>query len=302
MIRIWIIMGCLLWSHLCFGQTSGEKREAIELIEQGNVEFESGNFGPALTKYRKAYRWAPDVRLLYRIGLTYESLRNYQRAREHYELFVLQQPTHEFGPRIKKKIEALRELEKKQAFLALDTTPRGAAVFMGGEEEEAIGMTPAKIPIHPGSHVVRFVLDGFAPMQDEIVVGEGQEVQRTYDLTEGIEVVEEPVAVEPVEVPTVEVPTGESPAIVPDSTTLHHVTFGPSIGIRVLSWSGVVLGFWTIVAGFIVSDFKLSGAGLLVFGAGSYGVFGHNYENQLPDANPHSAPEAATQLRMSFEF
>lgn len=292
---IWVVLWCVLWSVPGFSQTSGDKRAAIELIEQANTEFEAEEYESALTKYRKAYRWAPDARLLYRIGLTYESMRNFQRAREHYELFVLQQPTHEFGPRIKKKIAALRDLEKDQAFLTLESEPTGAAVFIG-DEEEAAGMTPSKIPVHPGTHVVRFTLDKYAPVQDEIVVGDGQEVRRTYDLEKGEEVSRE-VPEEVFVVPEV-----EQSLVEPEAALVHQVNFGPPTSVRVLGWTGIIAGFWTTTAGIIIGEYSMAGAGLAAFGLGSYGIFLHDWERHLPDASPHSPTDAATPFEMQFEF
>jgi hypothetical protein len=295
MMRIWVVVFCLLMSFPCFAQPMGDKREAIALIEQANEEFEAGEFSSALTKYRKAYRWAPDSRLLYRIGLTYESMGNYQRAREHYELFVLQQPTHEYGPRIKKKITTLRDQEKGQAFLTLDSTPAGATIFVG-DEEEAAGMTPSKLPIHPGTHVVRFVMDGYAPIQDEVEVGEGQDVRRSYDLAKGEEVVADEVQDEVIVVQDIETPAA------PAEVFVHQVNFGPPTSVRVLGWTGVVAGFWTTAVGIFFGQYSMAGAGLAALGLGSYGIFIHDWESGLPDVEAQQSPETTTRLQIQMKF
>ena len=93
----------------------------------GNAAYDAGDFREALRKYRAAYELTDDARILYRVGQTYEHLANYQRAREHLELFLLAEPDTPHADRVIEKIESLKTLEASlQSSIDIATTPARA--------------------------------------------------------------------------------------------------------------------------------------------------------------------------------
>src|SRR5690606_32733210 len=133
-----------------------------------------------LSDYQLSYSLTKDDRVLYRIGLCYENLSNYQRAREHLELYLLADPRSQYRDRIEAKLSTLRELEATmQAFLSVTTDPPGGRVWVNRKDGPPAGIAPARIPVGPGTHTVLVRL-GEREIEDRVTVAERETVERTY--------------------------------------------------------------------------------------------------------------------------
>lgn len=221
-----------------------DRGRAIQLITDANAAYDKGDFRAALPKYREAYSITEDPRVLYRIGLTYENLANYQRAREHLELFLLAEPDSKYAGRVKSKIDNLRKLESTlQAAVRVESTPEGANVWIDDQIGRPVGVTPVRIPVGPGEHTLYISKEGFSDIREDLSVEAGQTVERKYDLEGGqvTETITEPE--EPEETTTEET---ASPVVTSPVGT-SHVQLGPSKGALVMSWIAVCLG-WAVMA------------------------------------------------------
>jgi tetratricopeptide (TPR) repeat protein len=159
-----------------------DKARAVELIKEANVHTEAGEHRPALMKYKVAFDIMEDPRILYRIGLSYEQLGNYQRAREHLELYLFADPDSEYKDRIDKKIALLKEKEETmRARIEISSNPSGAQIFVDGENNKAYGKTPLVLPVGPGEHSLT-LRKGNAKKSIRIDVGEGETATETVEL------------------------------------------------------------------------------------------------------------------------
>lgn len=284
-----------------------DKARAIELISQANSSYDGGDFRTALEKYREAYGITEDPRVLYRIGLTYENLANYQRAREHLELFLLAEPNSKYAGRVKSKVENLRKLEANlQSSVRVESTPAGAQVWIDTEIGKPMGVTPVRIPVGPGGHSVLLKKEGFDPVRATFSVEAGQTVEKAFDLDSGestdpeAPVAQPPVAEAPVEStepPTQQPQQPRAPELIGVPT---RVSLGPSTGVAALSWISLSVGFAvltlsTIAAagGFFLAPDGLAtafiiGGGLTILGG--YFLWIHDYTRSLPRVDTAGLP------------
>lgn len=181
---LWFLV-VLATSFLLAPQTAAaqdDKAKAVQLIKEANAHTDAGEHRPALMKYKAAFDIMEDPRILYRIGLAYEELSNYQRAREHLELYLFADPKSEYKDRIEKKIALLKEKEKTlQARIQINSNPAGARVFVDGERNKPFGKTPLTLPVGPGEHSL-IVAMGEAKKTISVKVGEGETVTETVEL------------------------------------------------------------------------------------------------------------------------
>lgn len=233
---------------------------ASQLLASANAAYSAGNFRAALDDYRASYNLTKDDRVLYRIGLCYENLSNYQRAREHLELYLLADPNTQYKDRIDAKLVTLRELEATmQAFLMIHTDPPGGRIWVNREVDgPPVGVAPARIPVGPGTHTV-VVRIGDREVVDRVNVAQRQTVERTYRADGPVEtpptttnqpnpdqpkpVQPKPVQPQPVQ-PQPQAPTEQppEPAELRFEGELTKVSLIPSNGLNVLGWSLTTLG------------------------------------------------------------
>lgn len=293
----------LLFSSFAFAD---EGAEAMKAINDANSAYDKGEFREALKHYRKAYLITEDSRVLYRIGLTFENLANYQRAREHLELYLLSEPTSKYVGRVKKKVENLRKLEQTlQADVRIISDPEGARVFTADSPGRAIGLTPLRIPVGPGNHAFEVKLDGFEDATVSVNVPAGESIEETVELVES----EAPIEEEPeviVEKPKIE--TEVTPEIDEKEPSIYDgrltkVDVSPPSGVAFLLWLAFPVGAGIGLAGTILLATDGRGGpafmlvGTTVALTSGYFLWFHNWTAALPDVDSSSPPTAGFGFR-----
>lgn len=156
---------------------------ALDLVRSANNHYDEGRFRDALRQYREAHDSLRDVRLLYRIGLSYEQIGNYQRAREYLARYLREDDDSPVKGRVEAKIDQLRSLEENiQAFLKIETEPSGAQIFIHGYMGTPEGRSPAKIPVGAGDNHVTLVFPEGQRLEVVIDVGPGQTEEKFYQV------------------------------------------------------------------------------------------------------------------------
>ena len=274
--------------------SQADKARAIELIEDANAAYDNGDFRNSLRLYREVYSLTEDPRVLYRIALNYESLSNFQRAREHLELFLLAEPGSKYAGRVKAKIESLRELEANiQAAIVVDTVPSGAEVWLDDTQGPPVGVTPVRLPVGVGPVELHIRKQGYEPHQDELTVEAGETLQKTYELTPDGST-PPPVVEAPPEDDAEEGVVVATNARDIDATAFAgqpaHVRIGPSTGVAVLCWIAVSAGWVLAAVGVIGTQAAVpgggaaAGVGLGLLGVGGYFLWFHDWTRSLPPA------------------
>jgi tetratricopeptide (TPR) repeat protein len=266
-------------SHAPDAAADDEKSQAVALIKEANAHTEAGEHRPALMKYKAAFDIMEDPRILYRIGLSYEQLGNYQRAREHLELYLFADPNSEYKERIEKKIALLKEKEETlQARIEITSNPAGAQIFVDGENNKAYGKTPITLPVGPGDHTI-IVRKGKAEQTLQLTLAEGETKRESVDLGPDALL----AADESVEPPAEEVVTttsgGGQPVAAPTGVT--QVDIAPPTFLLAIGWTLItVSSAMFFVSGFglgndpiaytIAAASLLGGGYILWFGADAY--------------------------------
>lgn len=278
--------------------------DAIDAISKANKAYESGDFYEAIRQYRSAFDITKDARVLYRIGITYESLGNFQRAREFLERYLKQSDDQKYVGRVKKKVETLRKLERTvQATAVLKTRPGRASVFLLSESDKAFGQTPMNIPLAPGSHTFIFKKEGYESETLTIQIDASQVVKETVKLkkVKSVSVVKKKKKITPK-------PVEEEPIKVPEvksinDLALRPVQLGPSQGVNVLLWIGIGLSAASVIVAAIgVADSSSDIPSLPLF-LGATGMFSlSGYFLWIHDWNSDLAIKASLPPTKSFSI
>lgn len=157
--------------------------EALDTVREANGHYDAGEFSRALLKYRQAYDVLEDVRLLYRIGLSYENLGNYARARQTLLRYLELDNDSPVEGRVRAKIDQLRDLEENiQAYLVIDSVPAGATVYLNEYMGEPEGEAPVTMPVGAGENIVTLVFPDRQRLQAVVEVGAGATVERIFQV------------------------------------------------------------------------------------------------------------------------
>ncbi|MBA2662413.1 MAG: PEGA domain-containing protein [Bradymonadaceae bacterium] len=295
LVKLWFfsiaLSALVLASSPALGQTAEQRQDAIEVVRQANAHYDQGEFQQALKMYRRSYRLLDDARLLYRIGLTYENLGNFVRAREYLEDYLLKDPESQYAGRIRAKIEQLATLEKNmQSYLAVNSEPRGAKVFLDGDVDSVEGTTPVRIPVGAGEHTVVLIFEGRRKLEDIVTVEPGQTIERTYRAEAGTNT-EAPLESQPKEVVAAAPIQGPSQGSVGQGNsavapgTFRMIDLGPPTGIIALSWAVIAAGNLMILAAIWpfsdadIVDPSAGYAGVAMVGAGVYMLAIHDWSS-----------------------
>lgn len=157
--------------------------DSLDTVREANQRYDGGAFVEALRLYRVAYDQMSDARLLYRIGLTYEHIGNYQRAREVLEHYLREDPESPVRGRVEANILSLQRLEENiQSYLRVETEPAGAEVFLHGYFGKSEGLTPVTIPVGAGENVVTLLFPEGQRLEVPVEVRAGGTEERFFQI------------------------------------------------------------------------------------------------------------------------
>ncbi len=304
---------------------SASASDPLDKVRQANSFYDNGQFENALRLYREAHDELDDPRLLYRIGLSYENLGNYERGRAFLERYLKEDPDSPVKGRVEASIRQLRDLEGAiQAYLLIETEPAGVDIFLHGYMGEPEASSPATIPVGAGSNRVTLVFDGGQRLEVDIEVGAGSTEERFFSIgtavapedmvddaqasaemaaAEGVEPDADPSdAADLVDEAVDEARDGvadhddviPSPEASPDRDRpirMDYVNAGPPWWANTLAFIGIAGGqlmlFGTVATHFSGEDAPW-GWGLTTWAVGTAGgiyLLGRNWRSGLPDAD-----------------
>ncbi len=157
--------------------------DPLDTVREANQHYDSGRFAEALRLYRVAYDGLDDGRLLYRIGLSYENLGNYQRAREFLERYLQADPDSPVKGRVEANIAQLTALEDNiQSFLVVETEPAGAEIYLYGYMGASEGSAPVTVPVGAGTNQVTLVFPQGQRLEVNVDVPAGTKEERFFSV------------------------------------------------------------------------------------------------------------------------
>lgn len=132
-------------------------REAARVYQQGLSLMEGGDPQGALPLFQQAYDLAAPPNALFNMGACYESTRNFERALEYYERYLVEAPNAEDRRDVQNRIATLRAMKSR---IAISSEPSGASIFLDNDGSPA-GTTDQELEVTPGTHVITLRLDGY---------------------------------------------------------------------------------------------------------------------------------------------
>lgn len=156
--------------------TAEEELQIITLIDEGQEEYDAGNFQQALDIFNELYELFPHPDVNYRVALCYERLGEDEMAVQHYRQFLEQVPDADERGRVEGTIATLeRRIGDTSSTVRVETFPIGAQIFVDNPDTAPVGETPQDIQLAPGESYDLFIKkDGYEPMERSVTVREGE--------------------------------------------------------------------------------------------------------------------------------
>lgn len=145
----------------------------------GREHYRKGEFKRAAAEFASAFDVFPkSAKLAFNLARCLERLNQIEEAITAYETYMRLDPT---GDNVRSLISGLkRRAAKSRPTLVLSTVPSGASVLI--DNLGARGITPARLRVSPGAHVLRFRKAGFAEAVETIRLVRGEERTLTVQL------------------------------------------------------------------------------------------------------------------------
>jgi outer membrane receptor protein involved in Fe transport len=165
--------------------------EADLQFNLGADRYEAGDYKGALQHFLISNRLVRNRNVLFNIARTYEQLK---RAPDAYR-YYLQALEGETDPTSRKRVEdAVSRITPLVAILQVETTPKGATVYLDRKDLGPRGDTPRTIGLPAGKHKVLVELEGYKPAETpqpvEVKIGKKVRVHLALEPILGTLVVE----------------------------------------------------------------------------------------------------------------
>lgn len=133
--------------------TEEQVARARTLFTEGQAAYDAGRFQEAVAKMREAYEITNSAELAFNVARVYERMSEYADAIRYFRIYLRQgQPSAEVRTDVERRIEALREAERRSRDHVFTAPPsddeltreartfftRGVAMFRRGEYEAAM--------------------------------------------------------------------------------------------------------------------------------------------------------------------
>ena len=158
-------------------------KQVLELIRQGNEQYDEENYQAAYDNYTEAYELYPDPAILVRLGKTAEKLGKKREAVKYYTRYIKKNPKDQTAQKLQKRMPELRK--GLAPLIEIESTPEGATVYLGEvTEENKVGTTPVDVEPEPGNVTVIVTKEGYEDVRRELDVAEGSTTELPVELEE----------------------------------------------------------------------------------------------------------------------
>lgn len=155
------------------GEADVDAKTSKKHFEQGVKYFKKEWYSRALESFKKSYELRPHWALHYNMGLCYEKLELYAKARRELDAYLTK--GREKVPPARKEaiLKKLDRLDMMIGELTVDVGVEGAVVSVDGEE---VGTTPldAPVPLDQGEHRIEVSKEGYESWEGTVVIERGE--------------------------------------------------------------------------------------------------------------------------------
>ena len=156
-------------------QSEAGADDARRWIAEGQRLYKAGLYVEAIHSFEKAYEHDADDNILFRIAITYQQLRDWDRCAGYMGRFL---DTAQPGPkrdRARNTKEICDQQRQTGQTLTVDSVPPGASVYLGNRKKPQMqGQTPFTMTISPGVQRVWVELTGYRPEIRDIQIQRDQ--------------------------------------------------------------------------------------------------------------------------------
>ena len=177
--------------------------EARAHFTRGVKFYKDADYRSALVEFQEAYRVAPNAKVLFNIGQTYEELQDFAGA-----VRSLRDYLKEGGATISKARRAevdkdLRRLESHVAVVEITVSESGADVIVDGDRRQELGKSPlsSSVLLNGGTWTISATKPGFDRAEERLTAAGGDTKKISLTLVPTPVVTERPVAPAPVTTP-----------------------------------------------------------------------------------------------------
>jgi len=121
---------------------AGNKTQAKRYFEKGELHYQQGEFGKALSYYKKAHKTYRHAAFIFNIAQCHRQLKQYIRT-------------------MKQQIAALQRRNLQKGRLSIITTPGGAAIYVNRVKGAPNATSPAILGVASGQHLIMIKMAGY---------------------------------------------------------------------------------------------------------------------------------------------
>ncbi len=156
--------------------------------DKGAALFSQSKYKEAIDAFQKAYDARPFAQFLYNMGASYEKLKDYGKAADHYERYLKADPKATDKAAVEKRIAALRKAStapkptnpdgtttpaapiaglteaKIRGLVVVESEPSGAHIYLDSKKKAAISRTPWNGALE-GEHTIFIEKKGYKPVE-----------------------------------------------------------------------------------------------------------------------------------------
>ncbi len=179
-------LGLFLCAILAAGVARADDSSEARLHDQmGRELLQQGRYREALQQFLASNRLVRNPNVVFNVAEVYRHLGRSARGpqgegdrREAYNWYETYLTEFEIGEEDRAVAERRRaELEPELAILVVTTEPPGATVYVDRQELGAVGRTPRRVAVVPGSHTLVLHRDSYGPAREEVTAAVGERTE-----------------------------------------------------------------------------------------------------------------------------
>lgn len=160
-------------------QADNTADEAEVAFELGNDAYAKGRYQEALRSYFMSYRLVPNRNVLFNIARCFEALERHNEAYRYYLDLAGEPLEAEDAAEVQRSLERLKA---KVALVRVESSPRGAEVYVERLDLGSRGRAPVTLALTPGRHRILVRKEGHRPAEATVTLARGRTVTQPFDL------------------------------------------------------------------------------------------------------------------------
>jgi tetratricopeptide (TPR) repeat protein len=164
------VIGVLSWSSVAHAQATPQEN-ARAYFDQGLRLVDAKRFGEAAVHFQRAYELQAHPLVLYNLGMAQAAAHQPSSAIKTLKEYLASNDARQNNARAREARSRVAELEATVVQLEVELDPAQAELRIDGRLQPSSGT----VTLDPGSHLLRVTAENYAPQEQELLVGEGEQ-------------------------------------------------------------------------------------------------------------------------------